>query len=83
MFDGSVEIRKSYDNKVIMTRYLFGKMLKLKGFSKTIQNFSYMSHLEEGNMSLSLLMHAIFGHLKYNGLCLLRKNGVYGLPTIL
>ena len=41
-----------------------------------------MSQLEEGNLSSNLLWHARFGHLNYNNLHLLRKNGVYGLPTI-
>ena len=82
MFDGIVEIRKSFNNKVIMTGYEDGKLLKLKGCYATIQSFAYMSQLEEGNMSSSLLWHAIFGHLNYNSLCLLRKNCVYGFPTI-
>ena len=33
-------------------------------------------------MSSSSLWHARFGHLNYNSLRLLRKNGVFGLPTI-
>ena len=82
MFDGIVEIRKSFNNKVIMTGYEDGKLLKLKGCSTTVQNFAYMSHLEKGNVSSSLLWHARFGHLNYNRLRLLRKNGVYGCPTI-
>ena len=41
-----------------------------------------MSQLEEGNLSYNVLWHAIFGHLNYNSLRLLRKNGVFGFPTI-
>ena len=82
MFDGIVEIRNSYDNKVIMIGYENGKLLKLKGCPATIQNFSYMYQLEQGNLSSSLLWHARFGYLSYNSLRLLRKNGVYGFPTI-
>ena len=82
MFDGVVEIRKSSHNKVIMTVYEDGKLLKLKGCFATVQNFAYMSQLEEGNLSSSVLWHARFGHLNYNSLRLLKKNGVYGLPTI-
>ena len=59
-----------------------GKLLKLKGYSAKVENFSYMSQLEEGNLASSLLWHARFGHLNYNSLCLLIKNGVYGFPTI-
>ena len=63
MLDGIVEVRKSSDNKVIMTKYEYGKMLKLKGCSAIVQNFAYMSQLEEGNLSSSLLWHEIFGPL--------------------
>ena len=80
MFDGIVEIRKSSNNQVIMTRYEDGKLLKLKGSSVRVQNYSYFSQHGEGNLSSSLLWHAIFGHLNYNSLRLLRKNGVFGLP---
>ena len=82
MFDGIVEIRKSTDNKVIMTGYEDGKLLKLKGSSIRAQNIAYLSQHGEGNLSSSSLWHAIFGHLNYNSLCLLRKNGVFGFPTI-
>ena len=64
-----------------MTRYEDGKLPKLKGCSTTIQNFAYISHLEEGNLSSGLLRHAIFGHLNYNSLHLLINIGVYGLPS--
>ena len=57
-------------------------MLKLNGCFAIIQNFSYMSQLEEGNLSFSVLWHARFGHLNYNNICLLRKNGVDSLHTI-
>jgi hypothetical protein len=33
-------------------------------------------------MPSSLLWHAIFDHINYDNLHLLRKNGVSGLPTI-
>jgi hypothetical protein len=82
MFDGIVEIRKSSDNQVIMTGYEDGKLLKLKGSSARVQNYAYLSQHGEGNMSSSSLWHARFGHLNYNSLRLLRKNGVFGLPTI-
>ena len=65
-----------------MTGYEDGKLLKLKGCSATVQNFAYMSQLEEGNLSSSLLWHARFSHLNYNRLFLLTKNGVYDFPTI-
>ena len=82
MFDGIIEIRNSSDNQVIMTRYEDGKLLKLKSSSATVQNYAYLSQHGEGNFSSSLLWHARFGHLNYNSLRLLRKNGVFGFPTI-
>jgi hypothetical protein len=33
-------------------------------------------------MSSSLLWHVKFGHINYDSFCLMRKNGVFGLPTI-
>ena len=66
-----------------MTGYEYGKMLKLKGCSAIVQNFSYISQLEEGKFSSILLCHTIFGNLNYKSLRLLRNNGVYGSPTIL
>ena len=65
-----------------MFEYEDGKLLKLKGCSAIVQNFAYMSQLEEDNFSSILLWHAIFGHLNYNSLCLLINNGVYGFPII-
>ena len=43
MFDEIVEIRKSFDNKIIMAGYEDGKLLKLKGCFAIVQNFAYMS----------------------------------------
>ena len=82
MFDGIIEIRNSSDNQVIMTGYKDGKLLKLKGSSARVQNYAYLSQHGEGILLSSLLWHARFGHLNYNSLRLLRKNGVFGLPTI-
>ena len=82
MFDGIVEIRKSSDNQVTMTGYEDGKLLKLKGSSARVQKYAYFSQHGEGNLSSRLLWHARFGHLNYNSLHLLRKNGVFGFPTI-
>ena len=82
MFDAIIEIRKYSDNQVIMIGYEDGKLLKLKGSSARFQNYAYLSQHGEGNMSSSSLWHARFGHLNYNSLRLLRKNGVFGFPTI-
>jgi transposase InsO family protein len=82
IFGGKVEIRKAFDNMVVMTRVEDGRLLKLKGTSTHAQNFAYLSHHDEGTFPSSLLWHAIFGHINYDSLHLLKKNGVFGLPTI-
>lgn len=58
------------------------RLLKLQGTSARAQNSSYNSHHDEGIFPSSLLWHARFGHLNYDNLRLLKKNGVIGLPTI-
>ena len=65
-----------------MTGYEDGKLLKLKGSFARVQNYAYLSQHGEGNLSSSLLRHVRFGHLNYNSLRLLRKNGFFGFPTI-
>jgi hypothetical protein len=56
--------------------------LKLKGTYACGQIFAYLSHHDEGTLSFSLLWHASFGHINYDSLCMLKKNGISGLPTI-
>ena len=58
------------------------RLLKLQGTFARAQNFSYSSHYDEGTLPSSLLWHARFGHLNYDNLRLLKKNGVTSLPTI-
>ena len=57
-------------------------LLKLQGTSAHAQNFPYNSHHHQGTLPSSLLWHAWFGHLNYDNLPLLKKNGVTSLPTI-
>ena len=57
-------------------------LLKLQGTSARAHNFSYSSHYDEGTLPSSLLWHARFGHLNYDNLHLLKKNGVNNFPTI-
>ena len=59
MFDRIVEIRKSFDNKVIMTGYEDGELLKLKGCSTTVQNFAYMSRLK------NVICHPVYCGMQY------------------
>jgi hypothetical protein len=82
MFGGKVEIRKDSNNMVVMTGMEYGRLLKLKGTSSDTQNVAYLSHHGEGKMPSSILWHAIFSHINYENICLLRKNGVSSLPTI-
>jgi transposase InsO family protein len=82
IFDGKVEIRKAFDNMVVMTGVEDERLLKLKGTSVHAHNYAYLSHHDEGTFPSSLLWHAIFGHINYDNLHLLKKNGVSGFPTI-
>ena len=65
-----------------MTRYEHEKLLKLKGTSVRAQNFVYISQHIEGTLSSSLWWHARYGHINYDSLLLLKKNSVFGFPTI-
>jgi hypothetical protein len=82
MFGGKVEIRKDSDNVVVMAGMEYGRLLKLNGTSTHTQMVAYLSHYDSGIMPSSLLWHARFGHINYVSIRLLRKNGVYHLPTI-
>jgi hypothetical protein len=44
IFDGKVEIRKAFDNMVVMTRVEDGRLLKLKGTSSHAHSSAYLSH---------------------------------------
>ena len=82
MFHGKVEVRKASDHSPVMRGIEEESLLKLQGTSGQAQHFSYNSHHEEGTLPSSLLWHARFGHLNYDSLRLLKKNVVFGLPTI-
>jgi hypothetical protein len=55
MFGGKVEIRKGYDNMVVMIIMEDGKLLKLKGTTAHTQTATYLSHHDSGIMSSSIL----------------------------
>ena len=82
LFDGKAEVRSASDHSLVMEGIEEGRLLKLKGSSAHAQNFAFSSHHDEGTFPSSLLWHARFGHLNYDRLRLLKKNGVDGLPTI-
>lgn len=49
-FDGVVEIRRSFDNKVVMTGEEDEKLLKLHGGAAKSRNFAYLTHQEKGTL---------------------------------
>jgi hypothetical protein len=81
IFGGKVEIRKDYENMVFMTIMEDGRLMKLKRTS-ACTHVAYLSHHDASIISSSILWHARFGNINYDSLCLLRKNGVSGLPII-
>ena len=64
-----------------MTGIEEARFLKLQGTYACAHKFSYNSHYDEGAFPSSLLWHAIFGHLNYDNLHLLKENGVTRLTT--
>ena len=82
IFDGIAKIKRASDNMVMMTGVEYGILLKLKGTPTRAHNFAYHAHQNEGILSFSLLWHARVGHINYDNLRLLKKNGVFGFPTI-
>jgi hypothetical protein len=67
---------------IVMTGMEYERLLKLKVTYAHTQKTAYLSHHDQGIMSSSLLWHARFGHINYDKLHLLKKNGVSGFPTI-
>jgi len=67
---------------VVMTEMEDGRLLNLKGTSAHTQNVAYLSHHDECIIPSSILWHAIFGHINYDNLRVLKNNGIFGLPTI-
>jgi hypothetical protein len=82
IFNGKFEIKKDFDNMVIMTGVEDVILLNFKGTSSHAHNSSYLFDHDEGTFPYILLCNARFGHINYDNLCLLKKNGVSGFPTI-
>jgi hypothetical protein len=57
IFDGKDEVR-SFDNMVIVTGWEDDGLFKMKGAYALAHNFVYLSHHDEGTLSLSLIWHA-------------------------
>ena len=71
MIDGVIEIRRAYDNVIVMTRVEDDKLLKLNGTSSNSQNSTNLFQ-HNGNLSSSLLWHARFGHINYDSLIIMK-----------
>jgi hypothetical protein len=81
VFDGIIEVIRSFDHVVVMTGVEYEKLLKLKGTSSNAHNSANLAQ-QSGNLSSILLWHALFGHINYDSLKLMKKKGIQGLPTI-
>ena len=81
MFDVIIEIIRDYDNVIVMTRVEDEKLLKLNGTSSNSQNFANLAQ-HNNNCPSILLWNAIFGHINYDSLRIMKHKGVQGLPTI-
>ena len=71
MFDGIIEIRRAYDNVVVMNGVEDNKLLKLNGTSSNSQNSANLVQ-HNSNLSSSLLWHARFGHINYDSLMIMK-----------
>lgn len=58
------------------------RLLKLQRTSVDAKKCAYSSQYNEGTFTSSRLCHARFGHLNYDNIHFLKRNGVIGLPTI-
>eukprot|EP00253_Pinus_taeda_P034545 PITA_34545 len=83
MFDVKLEVRTTSDHSLVMRGIEEERFLKMQGTSARAQHFPYNSYHEEGILPSSLLRHARLGHLNYDSLYLLKKNGVAGGIPIL
>ena len=81
MFDDIIEIRRDYDNVIVMTGVEDEIFLKFNGSSSNSHNYANLAK-HNGNLSSSLLWHAIFGNINYDSLIIMKEKGVQGIPTI-
>ena len=80
MCDGIIEIRRAYDNVIVMTGVEDNKLLKLNGTSSNSQNSANLGQ-HNSNLSSNLLWHARFGHINYDSLIIMKHKGVKWIPT--
>lgn len=66
IFDGKVEIRKTFNNRTFMIIMEDERLLKLKEKFSYAYNSTHFSRHHESTFQSILLWHAIFGHINYN-----------------
>jgi hypothetical protein len=81
MFDGIIEIRKAYDQVIVMTGVEEDKLLKLKGTSSFQSTLALLAQHSD-TLSSSFLWHARFGYINYDSIQIMKHQGIQGLPTI-
>ena len=81
MFDGIIEIRRAYDNVIVITRLEDEKNLKLNGTSSNSHNSANLAQHND-NLSPILLCNARFGHINYDSIKIMKQKGVQGSLTI-
>jgi hypothetical protein len=81
MFDGIIEIRRSYDHVIVIPFVEEDKILKLKGTSSFVPNSSLLAQHSD-TLSSNLLWHAHFGHINYDSIRIMKQKGIQELPTI-
>ena len=81
MEDGLIKIKSVKQNmKTVMTGYEDGKMLRMKG--TVIPRNSDFAGATSTNISVIRLWHVRYGHLNFESLSQLKKQGmVKGIPT--
>jgi hypothetical protein len=66
----------------IMTEIEDRRLLKLNETSSHTHTVAYLSQHDLAIIPSILLSHARFGHINYDGFCLLRKNGLSSLFVV-
>jgi hypothetical protein len=81
VFDVIIEIRRAYDNMIVMIGVVDDNLLKLNGTSINVHNSTNLAQ-HSGNLSSSMLWHARFGHINFDSIKIMKHKGIKWLPTI-
>lgn len=83
IFDGIIEIRRASDHAVVMSGVEEGTLLKLNGTSSTNSRENSVLLAQQSDiLSPSLLWHALFCHINYGNIKIMKKKGIKGLPIV-